>query len=69
MWIFDTLYAKPYQSRPLRKKFPATAAERIVYWTVFVATKPHGVPPERNPLVGGEFGLRKGVRASKQARV
>ncbi len=60
MYVIDTLHPEPYQSR-LGQKFPATARERIVYWAVFIATKPHGVPPGRNPLVSDEFGLRNGA--------
>src|SRR5271157_948923 len=44
MRVFDALHAEPY-CPGFGDEFPTTAGVRLVYGTVFIATKSHGIPP------------------------
>jgi len=45
MRIFDPLHPEPDQLG-LEHEFPATAGKRFVDWAEFIATEPHGIPPD-----------------------
>ena len=45
--IFDALQTESYQPG-LRDRFPTAAGNRFVDRTEFIATEPHGIPPDRN---------------------
>ncbi len=45
MGILNPLHAEPYQPG-LPREFPTTTGKRFVDRTEFVATEPHGIPPD-----------------------
>jgi len=53
--IFDTLHSES-QCPGLGDEFPTTAGNRFVDCTVFIATKPHGIPPVNLMGDEGEIG-------------
>jgi hypothetical protein len=57
MRVVDTLYAGPNEPGLGRNEFSTTASVGFVYRTVFIATKPHGIPPDG--LVKNGWGGRR----------
>ena len=62
MWIFDPLHPEPEQLG-FEKMFATTARDGFVDRTEFIATEPHGIPPDRD-LERSACGRRNGVQES-----
>jgi hypothetical protein len=57
--IFDALNSQSYEPG-LGKGLPAAAGKRFVNRAEFIATKPHGIPPDGSRETSGFAGTRAG---------